>query len=99
MRNDVFTKLMNFLDYLEKSKISYTLDRNRDEAIMVTVVVPGERLEVEFLTDGSVEAERFISNGEIYGEEVFEEIFNKYSDNEDDGSNLAQSLKVATSVK
>ena len=34
---------------------------------MVTVVLPGERVEVEFFADGSVEIERFISNGTVSG--------------------------------
>ena len=52
----------------------------RDEAIMVLVTMPGERWEVEFLTDGSVEVERFVSDGEIYGEEILRELFTKYAD-------------------
>ena len=55
---------------LERGKIHYTLQSCRDEAIMVLVTVPGERWEVEFLADGSVEVERFISDGEIYGEDI-----------------------------
>jgi hypothetical protein len=35
---------------------------------MITVAVPGERWEIEFLDDGSIEIERFISNGKIFGE-------------------------------
>ena len=47
---------------------------------MVTVAVPGERWEVEFLNDGSVEVEKFVSNGEIGGEEALGELFSRYSD-------------------
>ena len=47
---------------------------------MVTVAVPGERWEVEFLSDGSVDIEKFISNGEIAGEEVISELFARYSE-------------------
>jgi hypothetical protein len=42
--------------------------------------VPGERWEIEFLGDGSVEVERFLSNGEICGEEVLHELLSKYAD-------------------
>ena len=56
---------------------------HRDEAIMVTVAVPGERWEVEFLSDGSVEVEKFISNGEITGKEALSELFARYSEQED----------------
>jgi hypothetical protein len=41
------------------------MSKIRDEAIMVFVVIPGCRWEVEFFEDGSVEAEAFRSDGEI----------------------------------
>jgi hypothetical protein len=75
MRNDAFGKLVVFLDELEQNGISYTLAHHRDEAIMVNVAVPGERWEIEFLSDGSVEVERFISHGEMDGEEALNELF------------------------
>ncbi|GAB4433604.1 MAG: hypothetical protein Fur0044_31090 [Anaerolineae bacterium] len=80
MRKDIFDKLMRFLDKLDQGKLSYTLARYRDEAIMVSVAVPGERWEIEFLRDGSIEVERFISQSEIYGEEALDELFARYSD-------------------
>jgi hypothetical protein len=42
---------------------------------MVNVAVAGERWEVEFFEDGSVEVERFVSSGGINGEEVFSDLF------------------------
>jgi hypothetical protein len=80
MSNKVFDKLITFLGKLEQKGINYALAYNRDEAIMVTVAVPGERWEVEFLSDGSVEVERFTSNGEIYGEDILRELFARYSE-------------------
>jgi len=53
---------------------------------MVLVTVPGERWEVEFRADGSVEIERFISDGKIYGEGTLGELFAKYMDQEGEGS-------------
>jgi hypothetical protein len=87
MSKNVFDKLMVFLDRLEQRGMSYTLAHNRDEAMMVSVAVPGERWEIEFLAGGSVEVERFTSNGTIYGEEVLSELFARYSEPGDD--NLA----------
>jgi hypothetical protein len=46
------------------------------------VTVPGERWEIEFVGGGSVEAERFISNGEIGGEEALAELLTQYVDQE-----------------
>ena len=85
MQQDNFTRLTAFLQSLERGKIHYTLKNCRDEAIMVLVTVPGERWEVEFLVDGSVEVERFISDGEIYGEDTLGELFMQYTDQEDEG--------------
>jgi len=88
MSDNVFNQLMRFLDHLEQRGISYSLTRPRDEAMMVSVAVPGERWEIEFLSDGSVEVERFISNGEIDGEEVLKVLFARYS--EQAGSGYAE---------
>lgn len=83
MKISIFDKLVLFLQNLEQQGISYTLAHHRDEAIMVTVVVPGERWEVEFLSDGSVEVEKFISNGEITGEEALSEFLEQYLEQKD----------------
>jgi hypothetical protein len=91
MSRDIFGNLMAFLDNLEQANINYTLARYRDEAIMVNVAVPGERWEIEFLIDGSVEVERFVSDGDIYDQEVLKELFAKYSD-------LDQEKKWAQSI-
>ncbi len=56
-------KLLSFLNRLDKAKISYSLEHNRDETIMVLVVVPGQRWEIEYFVDGSIEIETFISEG------------------------------------
>ena len=77
-----FQKLTTVLKQLEHGHIHYTLASHRDDAIMVCVTVPGERWEIEFLGDGSVEVERFISNGEIYGEEALSALLTQYRDQE-----------------
>ena len=77
-----FQKLTRFLQQLEQDKIHYTLASHRDDAIMVQVTVPGERWEIEFLGDGTVEIERFISHGEICGEEALYGLLTRYADHE-----------------
>ena len=42
---------------------------------MVTVAVPGELWEVEFFEDGSVEVERYKSDGTIFGRESLTELY------------------------
>lgn len=80
MKKPIFTKMMHFLDRLEECSIAYTLTRVREEALMVNIVVPGERWEVEFLCDGSVEVERFRSTGEIEDETRLGELFTRYAE-------------------
>jgi hypothetical protein len=63
---------------------------------MVIVAVPGERWEIEFLSDGSVEVEKFISNGEITGEESLNELFARYSEQEDLAVESSQCPEMAT---
>ena len=82
MSDQPFRKLTAFLQHLEHAHIHYTLASHREDAIMVLVTVPGERWEVEFLGDGTVEVERFISNGEMYGEETVHALLRRYADHE-----------------
>jgi hypothetical protein len=65
-------KLLEFLDELERHKIYFRLERDRSEAIMVRVDVPGERWEIEFFADGEVEVETFrsTSSGVVGGSEA-----------------------------
>ena len=84
MKKNVFNILLAFLADLERGKIHYTLTHQRDNAIMVIVTVPGEHWEIEFCDDGSVEVERFISNGEIEDEAALSELLSKFSDYERD---------------
>lgn len=72
--HSLFERLIIFLNNLDRQNIAYELAHNRDEAIMVTVALPGQRWEIEFLTDGSVEVEKFVSNGEIYDETILKQL-------------------------
>jgi hypothetical protein len=53
---------------------------------MVEIAVPGQRWEVEFMDDGSIEIEKFISSGQIFVcKEIhqckeIEELFSEFSD-------------------
>ncbi len=75
MKKNSLQKLITFLGDLEQRRIHYTLAHHRDEAMMVTVTVPGERWEVEFFVDGAVEVERFFSSGAMAGSELLAELF------------------------
>lgn len=82
MNEQPFLKLTGFLKQFEQGHIHYTLASYRDDAIMVLVTVPGERWEIEFFGDGTVEVERFVSNGEICGEEALHKLLALYADHE-----------------
>jgi hypothetical protein len=71
---------IEFLNRLEEKKIYYKLNKIRDESILVNVVVPGQRWEIEFMNDGSIEIEKFISNGKIYNENEISILFKNFSD-------------------
>jgi hypothetical protein len=71
--------LLSFLNDLRAAKISYRLGHCRDEAILVEVAVPGERWEIEFFEDGSVEAEIFRSDGTIHDTSALTALLNKHS--------------------
>jgi hypothetical protein len=72
--------LLEFLRQLEQHRISYRLEHNRADAVMVLIAVPGQRWEVEFFEDGQVEVERFVSGGDIQGEELLEDLIREFGD-------------------
>ncbi|MGA2092390.1 MAG: hypothetical protein ABSH16_03145 [Sedimentisphaerales bacterium] len=71
--------LLKFLRKLKKAKIYFELAHVRDESIMVLVTVPGERWEIEYMEDGSIEVEVFRSDG-IKGKSELNRLFKKFSD-------------------
>ena len=72
-------KLYAFLEQLEEAGIFFTLQRIR-ESIMVNVVVPGERWEVEFFEDGHVVVERFLTAGDLLDEKALNSLFDKFAE-------------------
>ncbi len=77
--NDVLDEMLNFLDRLDKTQTYYTLSYHRSRMIMINIVVPGERWEIEFEDDGDVHVERFISDG-VKGRESLDLFTNQYLD-------------------
>ena len=70
----VMDPLLAFLRRLEENPIHYRLNKVRD-AIMVEVAIPGQRWEVEFFPDGSIEVEKFITTGTIEDASVLDALF------------------------
>ena len=73
-------ELRSFLDELSAAEIFYSLSKHRYDAISVEIHVPGEKWEVDFLDDGTVDVERFISNGEIHDEEALKDLFARFDE-------------------
>ena len=72
--------LNSFLNKLETNNIYYRLNKIRNESIMIEVAVPGQRWEIEFLEDGTIEIEKFISDKKMYDRAELEVLFRDYSD-------------------
>jgi hypothetical protein len=60
--------------------IYFELASVRDDYLMVTVSVPGERWEIEFSKSGTIEIEIYRSNGIMLDESAFEDLFQRFSD-------------------
>jgi hypothetical protein len=75
----VMRTLFELLKALDDPEVSYRLERVRD-SVMVVVVVPGERWEVEFFENGDIEVERFMSDGTIEGGEAVDRLLPRISE-------------------
>jgi hypothetical protein len=87
MNANQFSRLLAFLERLDRARIAYSMRHSRDDALMVIAFAPSEYWEIEFLEDGDIEIERYRSNGHIDDESVLEELFALWSD---DDLSLAQ---------
>jgi hypothetical protein len=56
-------RALRFCEQLIARRIRYDMDIVRDGAVMITVAVPGELWEIEFMSEGTVELERYESLG------------------------------------
>lgn len=72
--------LCDFLDRLVSAKIHHTLSAPTPRAVLVTVVVPGERWEIEFRESGEVEVEVFVSRRGVEPASSIDELFQRFSD-------------------
>lgn len=70
--------LYDLLEKLDKANIHYTLSRDRDEAISVTVSLVGERIEVDVFEDGHMEVSRFLGTEDVLGgKELIYDLINR----------------------
>ena len=73
-------ELIDFLKRLKAQGVHYSLEHNRDDAVMVLAVVPGERWEVEFFADGRTEVEVFTSGSVDEGAAKIAELFERFGE-------------------
>jgi hypothetical protein len=96
MTTDRFDNLLSLIRRLEEAKIFYQMESYRDDGISVVITVPGQRWEVDFLADGDVDVEKFVSNGEIDDESALEELFAKFAEPRDSELQAATPNGVVT---
>lgn len=70
----------DFLNKLEDRNIFYRLIKVRRESIMVEVAVPGQRWEIEFMDDDTMEIEKFISDSAYFDAKELDVLFRDFSD-------------------
>lgn len=59
--------LFELLSELENARIHFTLGRYRPDAVLVTLVVVGERIEIDVFEDGHMEVSRFKGHEDVLG--------------------------------
>lgn len=57
------SKATEFRRELDRRHVVYEFRIVRDDALMMSVALPGQRWEIEFFDDGRIELERFVSQG------------------------------------
>jgi hypothetical protein len=73
--------LYKLLSDLENARIHFTLGRYRFETVLVSITVPGERIEVDVFEDGHMEVSRFPgSEGIQGGAELVSQLIETYRD-------------------
>jgi hypothetical protein len=73
--------LYSLLRKLEDAHIHFTLTRNREDTVLVTMTLVGERVEVDVFEDGHMEVSRFPGSENIVGgEELVDDLIEKNRD-------------------
>jgi hypothetical protein len=82
MNANQFERLLALLERLKQAGIYHEVASYREGALSIVVRVPGQYWEIDFLDDGTIDVERFVSNGHIDDESALDELFAKFSDEE-----------------
>ena len=60
--------LFDLLVRLEQAGIHFTLGRYRDDTVLITLTLVGERVEIDVFADGQMQVSRFKGNEDIVGD-------------------------------
>jgi hypothetical protein len=58
-------ELYRLIRKLEQNGAWFRLDRHRDDSVMITVTLVGERIEIDVFEDGHIEYSRFRGNEDV----------------------------------
>lgn len=61
-------ELYRVIRLLEREGIHYRLDRHREDSILITATLVGERIEIDVFEDGHVEYSRFRGSEDVENE-------------------------------
>jgi hypothetical protein len=59
--------LYALLSLLESARIHFTVARHREDTVLVTLTLAGERVEIDVFEDGHMEVSRFKGSEDIVG--------------------------------
>ncbi len=72
--------LYSIISQLQAAHIFITLQVNRDDAITIAAVVPGQIWEIDVFQDGTVDLEVFRSDGKILNRDALNELVAQFTD-------------------
>jgi hypothetical protein len=75
-----FERILEFCAALYDRRVPYVIRLGRPDTLMVCVAVPGQRWEIEFFENGTVEVERFVSTGVEEISSALEEVLQYFAE-------------------
>ncbi len=64
-----YGRLLDFLNRLDAAHLAYSLRHTRPDSLMIDLALPGWRWEIEFMSDGSIDIERYKSVAGVENDE------------------------------
>jgi hypothetical protein len=80
MTNEPFKALLETIERLERARIYCEVNKYREEAITLVATVPGQRWEIDFLSDGTIDVEVFASDGTLRDAKSIDDLIRDFAD-------------------